>query len=63
MNIQLPPPPPALPIAIVDDDASVREALSLLLRVEGYAPSAFADGPAFLQSLNAQSPACVILDQ
>ncbi|MCB1411981.1 MAG: response regulator transcription factor [Xanthobacteraceae bacterium] len=62
MNIQLPPPPPALPVAIVDDDASVREALSLLLRVEGYAPSAFADGPAFLQSLNAQSPACVILD-
>lgn len=61
MSKQL-PPLPATPVCIVDDDASVRDALTLLLRVEGYVPSAFADGPAFLESLNIQNPACLILD-
>jgi FixJ family two-component response regulator len=50
------------PVCIVDDDVSVRDALGLLLRIEGFAPSAFADGPAFLQGLQTLSPVSVILD-
>ena len=39
------------PIAIVDDDASVRDALSLLLKIEGFASEAFGDGDSFLDTL------------
>jgi FixJ family two-component response regulator len=50
------------PVCIVDDDVSVCDALSVLLRIEGFAPSTFADGPAFLQGLQTLSPVSVILD-
>ncbi|EKS34265.1 response regulator transcription factor [Afipia broomeae] len=50
------------PIAIVDDDTSVRDALSLLLKIEGFAPEAFADGESFLGWLQSSTPCCVILD-
>lgn len=50
------------PIAIVDDDASVRDALSLLLRIEGFASEAFGDGDSFLETLRSTAPCCVILD-
>ena len=50
------------PIAIVDDDASVRDALSLLLRIEGFASESFADGDSFLEALRTGTPACVLLD-
>lgn len=49
-------------VAIVDDDPSVRDALSLLLKVEGFATKAFSDGDSFLEALNVSVPACVILD-
>lgn len=49
------------PIAVVDDDASVRDALSLLLKIEGFAPEA-ADGESFLGWLQSSTPCCVILD-
>ena len=49
-------------IFIVDDDPSVRDALSLLLRIEGLAPQAFADAGSFLEAFRQCQPACVILD-
>lgn len=49
-------------VCIVDDDIAVCDALTLLLRIEGFGPSAFTDGPAFLQALDRLRPACVILD-
>ena len=50
------------PIAIVDDDASVRDALALLLKIEGLASEAFGDGESFLETLRNATPSCVILD-
>lgn len=50
------------PIFIVDDDSSVRDALSLLLKIEGYSTQAFGDGGTFLEALCGTSPICVILD-
>lgn len=53
---------PEQPIFIVDDDPSVRDALSLLLKIEGFSTQAFGDGDAFLETLRGVSPICVILD-
>ncbi|OJU24980.1 MAG: DNA-binding response regulator [Nitrobacter sp. 62-13] len=53
---------PEVPVFIVDDDPSVREALVLLLKIEGYAPQCFGDGASFLDAVQSVSPACVILD-
>jgi FixJ family two-component response regulator len=50
------------PIAIVDDDVSVRDALTLLLRIEGFSSEMFADGDSFLEALQSATPSCVILD-
>ena len=49
-------------IFIVDDDPSVREALTLVFRVEGFEPHVFTDGASFLEALQTQAPCCVILD-
>lgn len=53
---------PLLPVFVVDDDASVRDALALLLKLEGYAPSCFADGESFLEAVQDANPACIIPD-
>jgi FixJ family two-component response regulator len=53
---------PEVPVFIVDDDSSVRDALVLLLKIEGYAPQCFGDGASFLEAVQNVSPACVILD-
>ncbi|MBI3701769.1 MAG: response regulator transcription factor [Afipia sp.] len=50
------------PVIIVDDDPSVRDALTLLLKIEGFASQAFGDGGSFLEALHLKKPACVILD-
>jgi FixJ family two-component response regulator len=49
-------------IAVVDDESPVRTMLGRLLRLADYRVSAFASGEEFLDSLNTQLPACVILD-
>jgi FixJ family two-component response regulator len=49
-------------IAVVDDEVPVRTALGRLLRLADYEVAAFASGEAFLASLAARHPACVILD-
>jgi RNA polymerase sigma factor (sigma-70 family) len=53
-------PPPA--IAIVDDDDAVRDALSLLLRMQGFATHEFASGESFLAWGRAEPVDCVLLD-
>ena len=49
-------------VAVVDDEAPVRTALRRLLRLAGYDVVTFDDGDAFLASLIARRPACVLLD-
>jgi len=51
-----------IPVFVVDDDPSVREALALLLKIEGYAPQTFGEGTSFLEAVRRTPPACVILD-
>lgn len=54
-------PPEAL-VYLVDDDASVREALGSLLRACGLRVEAFDSAEAFLASAGAAVPSCLVLD-
>jgi FixJ family two-component response regulator len=49
-------------ISIVDDDPSVRRALSRLVRLAGYAVESFASAAEFLASGTRGRTACLILD-
>lgn len=49
-------------IAVVDDDASMLEALQGLVRSLGFAAEAFASGQAFLSSPHLGRTACLIAD-
>lgn len=49
-------------VFIVDDDPSVRESLSLLLKATGHQSEAFADAQSFLDGFDAEKPGCLILD-
>jgi len=49
-------------IFIVDDDNSVSDALTMLLRLEGFASLSFGDGLSFLDAVKHAPPDCVILD-
>lgn len=49
-------------VFVVDDDQSVGEALTLLLRLEGFSTQCFGEGLSFMEAVRAQPPACVILD-
>lgn len=49
-------------VYVVDDDASVRDALSMLLRVSGYAVAAFGTAPEFLDVCMPGALGCIILD-
>ncbi|MBR0776919.1 response regulator [Bradyrhizobium diazoefficiens] len=49
-------------VAIVDDDASLRAALSRLLRAHGIDSVGYPSARAFLAALPAAMPACLILD-
>jgi len=49
-------------VAIVDDEEPVRKALGRLLRASGFEAQSFASGKAFLDSLDALRPACLVLD-
>ena len=49
-------------IAVVDDDASVREGLQSLIRSAGWRVETFVSAQEFLGRLGAQAPRCVILD-
>jgi FixJ family two-component response regulator len=49
-------------ISIIDDDESVREALTGLMRSLGYSATAFPSGESFLGSRRLNGTACVIAD-
>lgn len=49
-------------VAVIDDDASVTDALSLLLRMEGFSPHAFGDAQSFIERARSLVPACIVLD-
>jgi len=49
-------------VAIVDDDASVRQSTRRLIRSFGYRAEAFASGEEFLASASAARTACLVLD-
>jgi len=51
-----------LAISVVDDEESVRKALSRLLRSAGMTVKTFSGGAEFLQSLADCKPDCVVLD-
>jgi FixJ family two-component response regulator len=62
MGTMLPSSPADALVFIVDDDPSVRDALTLLLRIDGFSTRSFEDGPSFLQAIGIAAPVCVILD-
>jgi two-component system response regulator FixJ len=49
-------------IYVVDDDAAVRDALSVVLTLEGFRVSGFAEGDTLLAAVRRHQPACIILD-
>jgi len=49
-------------VYLVDDDAAVRDALSLLLGTVGLRVRSYADGPALEQSLDPNDLGCLLLD-
>ena len=49
-------------VFIVDDDASVRDSLSLMLSLQGYASATFASGEDFLNALRPDWQGCVVAD-
>jgi RNA polymerase sigma factor (sigma-70 family) len=51
-----------LTVFVVDDDASVRDSLSLMLGIAGYRTALFADAEAFLAALRAEWAGCLIAD-
>ena len=54
--------PPVSTVFVVDDDPSVREAVSSLLRSVGHSPTLFASAHDFLASPKADTAACLLLD-
>jgi len=55
-------PQPDVVIAIVDDDPSVREGLSSLLRSAGLRVETFASAQEFLARPGSEAPSCLVLD-
>ncbi|MEK6243031.1 MAG: response regulator [Pseudomonadota bacterium] len=51
-----------LTVFVVDDDASVRDSIALMLGLEGYRTSVFADAEAFLAAWREDWAGCVIAD-
>jgi FixJ family two-component response regulator len=49
-------------IFVVDDDPAVRDALRLVLELEGYRVTAFPEGGSFLAAVRQRQPGCVVLD-
>ncbi|MCX2789114.1 MULTISPECIES: response regulator transcription factor [Vibrio] len=51
-----------LPVFVVDDDESVRDSLAFMLEEHDFSVTTFADGQAFLDSVDIHQAGCVILD-
>jgi FixJ family two-component response regulator len=52
-----------LRIAVIDDDAAVRNSLKFSLEVDGYMVRTFADADEFLRASDAANCQCLIVDQ
>jgi len=50
------------PVYVVDDDASVREAVESLIRSEGFPVRTFGSAQEFLATARAEVPSCLVLD-
>jgi two-component system response regulator FixJ len=50
-------------IVLVEDDASVRQALTFALRIEGYEVAVYESAEALLQAPTPPTAACLVLDQ
>jgi DNA-binding NtrC family response regulator len=53
---------PAIPVYVVDDDASVRDAVARLVRSAGWTVATFASAQEFLASPWVDVPSCLVLD-
>ena len=53
---------PAHDLFIVDDDATMRETLSVVFTLTGYRVSVFGDGEGFIAGVRGRAPAAVLLD-
>ena len=49
-------------VFVIDDDARVRESLTLLIDSAGWRPETFASGPEFLARSRTMAPSCLLLD-
>ena len=49
-------------VCVVDDDAAVRDSLSILLETAGFTVECFDGGEALLANLDVERPGCVVLD-
>jgi FixJ family two-component response regulator len=49
-------------VFVIDDDAAVRDALRMMLKIEGYAVATFASADEFLVICNPNTAGCIILD-
>ena len=54
--------PRALVVYVVDDDASIRDSLALMLGLAGYATRLFADAESFLSAFEPGWSGCVVAD-
>jgi len=54
--------PDRLTVFIIDDDAAVRDSIALMLGLEGYRTSVFADAEAFLAAWREDWAGCVVAD-
>lgn len=53
---------PALVVYVVDDDASIRDSLALMLGLAGYSTRLFADAETFLAAFDPRWMGCVVAD-
>lgn len=53
---------PTIDLFIVDDDSTMRDALSVMFKLAGYRVTGFADAETFLAAARSQAPAGVLLD-
>jgi FixJ family two-component response regulator len=49
-------------IFVVDDDAAIRDLLTMLFTRQGFKVTGFADGASLMAAMRTQSPACILLD-
>jgi len=54
--------PAALVVYVVDDDASIRDSLALMLGLAGYSTRLFADAETFLEAFDRHWMGCVVAD-